>query len=156
MEKYSPDAIRLFLTSRSGPSEDIIFNENFLPGYNKFMNKIYQSARFFSIYAQQQDMEKLDFLYSTIDCPKLQEYQEKFGKLMQEYDFLEASRYIHSFFKEWFCDQWIEENKQKIQLGDKLIIRQGILILDQLLATWEPFCPHICHMIKHEFFNIDT
>lgn len=60
MEKYSPDAIRLFLASRSGPSEDIIFDENFIPSYNKFMNKIYQSARFFSIYAQKQNLENLN------------------------------------------------------------------------------------------------
>lgn len=74
---------------------------------------------------------------------------------MNEYNFLEASRYIHSFFKEWFCDQWIEQNKNQIQLGNTDILIEGLLILDQLLATWEPFCPIICYYIKKEFFNID-
>ena len=34
------------------PAEDMKFNENDLPGYKKFMNKIWQASRFFSMYAE--------------------------------------------------------------------------------------------------------
>lgn len=151
--KYGADSTRLFIITRSGPSEDIIFDESLLQGQTKFMNKIYQAARFFSIYAAKSSLEKLQDQSLLEECLELKEIQSKFGKYMDSYNFLEAGRYAQSIFKEWFCDQWIELNKNKIQSLDFKTIRQGILILNQMLAMIEPFCPYIAHEIQGKFFN---
>ena len=150
--KYGSDATRLFLATRTGPSEDIIFKEDELIIYKKFMNKIWQSARFFSMYAAKAEMEKLDSRLMPNNL-KIKELQELYCQQMNQFKFLEASRMIHSEFKSFFCDQWIEENKAKIQALDKQTITDGILILDQMLAMMEPFCPYICHAIKEKFFK---
>lgn len=152
IKKYGADTTRLFIISRSGPAEDIKFNENDMPGIKKFMNKMWQSARFLSIYANQAQMEKIKDL-NTIHHPKLEELQEKFCSEMEQYHFLEASRLIHSEFKQWFCDQWIEDNKLKIQALDIPTIKEGIHILEQLLAMIAIFCPFIATEIKKEFYQ---
>ena len=72
---------------------------------------------------------------------------------MNSYKFLEAGRWSQSIFKEWFCDQWIEEHKQLIQSGDEKTLQEGIYILQQMLTILEPFCPFICDTIYENFFN---
>lgn len=151
--KYGSDATRIFLATRTGPSEDIIFKEDDLIIYKKFMNKIWQSARFFSMYAAKAELEKISLNYTNPNNRKLEELQKIYSNQMKEFKFLEASRIIHSEFKSFFCDSWIEQNKGKIQALDKSIITEGILILDQMLSMMEPFCPYICHEIKSRFFK---
>jgi valyl-tRNA synthetase len=153
--KYGTDALRLFLITRSGPSEDIKFDENQLHGFKKFINKIYQSGRFFSMYAEKIELTKLNTQILIDDNFELKKIQTKFSELIDKYQFLEASRYIQSIFKEWFCDRWIEDNKISIQNLNKHSIIEGILILNQMLAMLEPFCPYICYYLNKEFFNHD-
>lgn len=144
IDKYGSDALRLFIISRSGPAEDIKFNENDLPSFKKFMNKIWQASRFFSIYAEKNGIAKINsqFYKGNINLHLLS-IQEKFITNMNSYKFLEASRFIQHEFKTWFCDKWIEDNKLSIQNGNETIIKEGLFILQQLLILLHPFCPYI-------------
>lgn len=153
--KYGSDATRLFLATRSGPSEDILFNENDLHIYKKFINKIWNSARFFSMYAQKIALNKLDTkpIISDMAQKETLRIQTTFQEYMDSYQLLQASRFIHSEFKSWFCDKWIEENKQAIQTGDKAAIEEGIFLLDQLLACLGIFCPYLADNIKNQFWS---
>jgi len=155
IEKYGADATRLFIITRSGPAEDIIFDEKELSSFKKFQNKIFQSARFFSIYAEKADIEKINITKSAPENLELKKLQIEFCRLMDGYNFLEASRLIQSQFKQFFCDQWIEDNKEKIQNLDSQTIKEGILILDQMLSMINPFMPYISYHIKKEFFDIE-
>ena len=74
---------------------------------------------------------------------ELNNIQENFIQYMENYKFLEASRFIQHEFKSWFCDKWIEEHKNEIQQGNKDTINQGLYILHQLLTMLNPFCPFI-------------
>lgn len=154
IEKYGADATRLFLTTRSGPSEDILFDEADLHIYKKFMNKIWNSARFFSMYGSKAELSKLKESPALSESSLLEitRIQQTFQNHMDNYQLLQASRFIHSEFKSWFCDQWIEANKQEIQSGNKAIICEGIYLLDQLMACLSIFCPYIAHKIKETFW----
>lgn len=156
IDKYGADALRLFMISRTGPAEDMKFNENDLPATKKFMNKIWQSARFFSIYATQAQISKI--ISSDIDIKnknlELEQIEQQFIHYMENFQFIEAARFIQSHFKQWFCDKWIEENKQAIQSLDTEKIKEGILILDKMLAMLHPFCPYITSEIKSLFFEM--
>ncbi len=155
IKKYGADAFRLFLMTRTGPAEDMKFNENDLPGYKKFMNKIWQSARFFSIYAEKFELEKLPIeLKILIENEKLKEIEENFMNHMNAFHFLEAARLIQHEFKDWFCDQWIEENKANIQSGDKAKIIEGLLILKKMLTMLHIFCPFITHAIAKDLYKM--
>lgn len=153
IEKYGADALRLCLLTRSGPSEDIKFDENQLHEFKKFINKIYQAGRFFSMYANKCELEKLTSQALPKENLRLKEIQEKFNNRMSSYQFLEAGREINSDFKTWFCSEWIEANKDKIQELDKETITEGILILNQMLAMLEPFCPYITYWIHKQLFE---
>lgn len=154
--KYGTDALRLFIITRTGPAEDIKFNENDLIGFKKFQNKIWQSARFLSLYASQAQMPKLT--QNSHDNPswnneELKALQLAFCGHMENYEFLEASRLIHSQFKQWFCDQWIEQNKKDIQALSQDKINEGIWILNQMLTMLGIFCPFIASEIQKEFLQ---
>ena len=151
IEKYGPDALRLFIISRTGPAEDMKFNENDLPGYKKFMNKIWQASRFFSMYAEKFQIPKLDHNFEY-NCQELNNIQENFIQYMENYKFLEASRFIQHEFKSWFCDKWIEEHKNEIQQGNQQIIHEGLYILHQLLTMLNPFCPFITQEILNNLY----
>lgn len=148
IDKYGADALRLFIISRTGAAEDMKFNENDLPAYKKFMNKIWQASRFFSIYAEQHSLEKIDKDYYFYN-DKLLSIQEEFITYMNQYRFLEAARFIQHQFKSWFCDKWIEEHKHDIQQGNLDTLQQGLFILEQLLILLHNFCP----FITTEIFN---
>lgn len=152
--KYGADATRMFLITRTGPGEDIIFNEDELITYKKFMNKIWQSARFFSMYASKIEMEKLSLNEEFGLPPEMIRLQEEYIHQMENFKFLEAGRGIHSNFKSWFCDRWIEDHKNKIQSLDKETITEGIQLLNQWLTMMEPFCPFICYEIKKMFYKL--
>lgn len=152
--KYGADATRMFLITRTGPGEDIIFNEDELITYKKFMNKIWQSARFFSMYASKIEMEKLSLNEEFCLPPEMIRLQEEYIHQMENFKFLEAGRGIHSNFKSWFCDRWIEDHKNKIQSLDQETITEGIQLLNQWLTMMEPFCPFICYEIKKMFYKL--
>lgn len=153
IDKYGSDALRLFLITRSGPSEDIKFDESQLGSFNKFINKIFQAGRFYSMYAEKINLEKIKSQELIYDNLELKIIQENFEKYMDNYEFLEAGRYIQSTFKSYFCDKYIEENKKEIQNLNKGTIIEGILILNQMLAMIEIFCPYISSWINNEFFE---
>lgn len=98
-------------------------------------------------------MEKLKTQELSKDQLNLKEIQLNFDTRMSSYQFLEASREIHSAFKSWFCGQWIEENKAEIQALNRETIKEGILLLNQMLAMLEPFCPEITYWMHKQFFE---
>lgn len=151
IKKYGADATRLFLITRSSAGEDFKFNENDIIIYKKFINKIYQSARFFSIYAEKANLSKIKI--RKINNSEITNIQIEYDQLMSNYKFLEASRFIHSKFKTYFCDQWIEENKKEIQSLDKETLSEGILNLIQMLSMIEPFCPYLSSYIYNHFIE---
>lgn len=155
IDKYSADALRLFLMTRTGSAEDMKFNENDLPSYQKFMNKIWQASKFFSMYAEQFGLEKLNLtkLTDNYESNQLKDLQLQFIEYMNNYKFIEAARLIQHEFKAWFCDKWLEDNKQEIQAGNIDKIKEGIFLLEQLLAMLNPFCPFITNEIKSYFFK---
>lgn len=152
IDKYSADALRLFLITRTGPAEDMKFNENDLLSYQKFMNKIWQASKFFSMYAEQYNIEKLEENI-IFENDKLKQIELQFISYMNNYQFIEAARFIQHEFKSWFCDKWIEENKKSIQDGNIDSILEGIFLLEQMLCMLHAFCPYITSEIREYFYN---
>lgn len=149
IDKYGPDALRLFLISRTGPAEDIKFNENDLPGFKKFINKLWQAGKFLSIHANNNHLIKDKYF---LESTNLKDIQLRFIKHMDNYQFLEASRLIQHEFKSWFCDIWIEKNKESIHNGNIDNLKEGLFIYEQFLCMFEPFCPFITHKLLKELY----
>lgn len=66
---------------------------------------------------------------------------------------LEASRFIQSKFKSYFCDNWIENNKLAIRNGESNIIKEGISEFSYFLLMIESFCPFISEYLKDNFLD---
>lgn len=153
--KYGADSLRLFLASRTGPAEDMKFNEQDLPGIRKFMNKIWNCGRFFSMHMEQLNANALPAEFE-MDTAQLREIQDRFIGHMENFRFLEASREIQHDIKAWFCDKWIEENKQAIKDGNTQKLYEGLYIFKQLLALLQAFCPFICDKLSQSLFKLDS
>lgn len=141
--------MRLFLLTRTGPAEDIIWNDEQLIGTKKFINKIYQAGRFLSINAEKYGLMKEDFIITNY----YENIINNYCNLMDNHNFLEANRMIQSHFKQLFCDQWIESNKKLIWEGNKDIIREGINRYKEFLLMLEPTCPMISYFLLNHFFK---
>ena len=155
INEYSADAMRLFIISRTGPAEDIIFDKKQLNSYQNFINKIFQSARFFSIYAHKYSINQINnnLEYSLDDKEDLDDIINQFCNYMENYKFLEASRFIESKYKNYFCSNWIEKNKLAIQEGDEHIIINGLIALKKFLIMIENFCPFISNYLMDHFYD---
>ena len=158
IQDYNCDAMRLFLITRTGPAEDIIFDDTQLKGYRNFINKIFQSGRFFAIYASKYNINKLspEDIYYLKDKTQLDIIINEYIYLMENFKFLEASRLIQSKFKLFFCDHWLEQNKSFIQEGNEEYIKNGILMMKSLLLMLSPFCPFIGQYLLEHFFILDN
>ena len=90
------------------------------------------------------------------DSAQLREIQDRFIAHMENFRFLEASREIQHDIKSWFCDKWIEENKQAIKDGNTQKLYEGLYMFKQLLALLQAFCPFICDKLSQNLFELDS
>lgn len=155
IKEYGADSLRYVLISNSIPGIDTNLDPRQLDSAHHFLNKIWQSTRFI-----------LNNIQKTENLPSLEEiktdelhYPDKWilsrlnslvktvTKLMNNFDYLKASREIKKFYWSEFCDWYIEMSKVRLY-GEKenaKIIPKVILlhILDYSLKLLHPIVPFI-------------
>ena len=146
MKNSSPDALRLFMLSKMKISE----NDEELFALNKFLNKIWQSARFLFMQLFQ---NKISIDKNVKADTKTIEFIKQFDDLIEKRNVIDATRQFKHFYKEYFCDVWIEEAKNNIKLSnennDKIsqILSIGFANMRLLLSRLWIFCPEISQTI---------
>ncbi len=148
---YGTDALRFALLSKSTNKDMKISKQDFLTA-SKFINKIWQSFKFFGLQIEKQNLdiqfnENGDFK-NNIDILK-----NSFIEKMEKRDFLNLIRELQHSYKHEFCDIWIEKNKRAIFDGNTAIIHHGLFILLSYLNMFHCFIPFITENIA-EYFGI--
>lgn len=142
IEEYCVDAIRLYLITKTSAGEDIKFNKQEISSYNKFINKVYNAAKFFAMYSENNEI--------IFDPNKLDNHTKnvlgKYENYMNNYNFINAARLIQHEFKDYFCDVFIEQNKCDIKNKNA---NMDIMLnhLYAYLLMLNPFCPQITETI---------
>ena len=138
-DKHGTDALRWMLATRAEPGLDMRFNPADLSAEAKFINKLWQAARFFDLcpplatgdWSDHEDELALDALTDTWD-------QGLLGCR-----FAATARALQSHFRDDFCSGWIERNKEACQAGDPATLSLGLRLLQRYLALLHPFLPFI-------------
>jgi len=153
IDKYGTDALRFCILSKSS-NKDMKIDESEFRDAQKFINKIWQSARFFDMQIQKNPKYAFSLKKSEeLDFAPIIALKDNFIKSMEKRDFLNITRNIQHSFKHDFCDTWIEKYKQEIWDGNEKTINSGLNILYAYLNLLHCFIPFITESLSLYFFD---
>lgn len=114
IEKYSADALRFSLASYAGNARDIKFSEAVIENYHHFMNKIWQASNY--VFMSTSDYKKDHFVSPTHFVniwirESYNAFSENISKEMETYSLDRVCELIYKFFKNDYCDRYIECSK---------------------------------------------
>ncbi len=163
-DTYGMDALRFTLGSLSTKGRGMKLSERDIEGNRKFLNKIWNAARFCLTHLtgfkkEGEDLSGLDL--SLDDRWILTRMNRAIGKLresLEEYDFKQATKTTHDFVWNEFCDWYLEIVKPRLYgpEDEEKKVAQSVLSLGlkNILKMLHPFIPYITEEIYSRFPNV--
>ncbi len=162
IDKYGADAFRFFGVNEAGLGSDIRFSEDRLAGVSKFMTKIWNVARFISMFPYPKDM-KFENL-TTVDQWILAEANNLIEKTLpgcEKLDFHRPSIEIRSFTWNFFADHVIEMVKGRCFNGEGTFTEQEQksawftlhTTLNHIIRALAPIVPYVTDRIYRELYD---
>ena len=154
LDKYGADAVRFSLMYNTSQGQDILFSEKLLEMGSTFANKVWNASKFVisNLEGFKEDISILDLDFKLEDqwiLSKLQNSAKKFNEEMEEYNIDSCAKIAYEFFRNDFCDWYVEIAKTRIYGVDadntdrqtaQWVLRH---ILDNGLRLLHPFMPFI-------------
>ena len=160
IDEYGADTLRLFLTSSSTIGEDLNFSYEKIKNSWNFLNKLWNSARFISMYdLNQAKNKKINTKQLPLICiwilNKMNKLILKVNKHMEDYNFVMSTKYLYDFVWNDFCNIFIELSKILINNKEykNIITLVTLLILKNILIMLHPQCPFITEEIYQMLFR---
>jgi len=156
MSRYGTDAFRFTLGSMTAIGRDVKLAEERIAGYQNFVNKLWNAARFVLMNVSQSvRLEGKDCLESVPDkelnladrwiLSRLASTIDQARKAVDSYRFNDFAHTLYQFTWHEFCDWYIEMSKLSLSgtLGDNPLKTQRVLItvLEQVLLLLHPLMP---------------
>ena len=142
IDEYGADTLRLFLTSSSTIGEDLNFSYEKIKNSWNFLNKLWNSARFISMYdLNQAKNKKINTKQLPLICiwilNKMNKLILKVNKHMEDYNFVMSTKYLYDFVWNDFCNTFIELSKILINNKEykNIITSVTLLVLKNILIT---------------------
>jgi len=164
IEKYGADAFRFWAASETKLGYNYQFNENKVEGARKFINKLWNIARFISIFPVINDDEiKLESL-ELLDKEILIELDEIIKLAREEYSKLDTfytSNAIRSFTWNTFASNYIELVKSRAYNRDRTFSEHEQKsawytlhrVLKSILLILHPISPFVTDYIWRKLYN---
>ena len=143
--KYGTDSLRMALVMSTTAGQDSNTGENKVRGMRNFGNKIWNAGRYIEEKAAEDVVIKGKKDEEFIK--KLSEVTAEVTKLLDQMKVGLASETVYSEFWHWFCDEGIEQNKQKL-VSDE-VLKNGYKVILTLL---HPFVPFVTEAVWQEMF----
>ena len=160
IDEYGADTLRLFLTSSSTIGEDLNFSYEKIKNSWNFLNKLWNSARFISMYdLNQAKNKKINTKQLPLICiwilNKMNKLILKVNKHMEDYNFVMSTKYLYDFVWNDFCNTFIELSKILINNKEykNIITSVTLLVLKNILIMLHPQCPFITEEIYQMLFR---
>lgn len=164
IENHSADAIR-YWAANSKLGTDTYFSEDDLKISKRFINKLYNAAKFAIM--QLDDFEKPDNFDKDSLLPidrwileRVNETTLKAQKLLEDFEIGQARHEIDNLFWKDFCDYYIEIAKERLyqpekhgkenQLSGQIALYHSLLGILKLYAIYTPF---VTEYIYQDFFR---
>ncbi len=161
LDTYGADMIR-YWTASNKLGTDTWFDTKDIESSKRFMNKLWNSAKFVDIHIKDADLSEEAELQS-IDkwlISRCHETFEKYQQQMENYEMGLARQEIDKFFWNDLCDNYLEMAKERLynpdnKYGDSQKAAQQTLatVFLEVLKMYSPFVPHITEYIYQEFYK---
>jgi valyl-tRNA synthetase len=158
LQTYGADAMR-YWAGGSKLGEDLDYQEKDLVTGKRFINKIFNSAKFVFMNIGEyknkkvKKLEKVDEIFLN----RLNEVIDNATKSFLDYEYSRAKNEVDSFFWKDFCDNYLEIVKYRIYNGSneekdsaKFVLYTSLLAIVKMMA---PFTPFITEEIYQEHFK---
>ncbi len=151
IEKYGADATRFSLLQQAGKNQDIRYSEQRTDIAGNFCNKLWNASRFVlmnldsSVTGQLPPQEARTAADRWI-LHSLNETLKQVSASLATYDMDDATRAVHQFFWNDFCDWYVEMAKVRLRAeGEERANAQNMLagVLETTLRMLHPFVPFI-------------
>jgi valyl-tRNA synthetase len=153
MSRYGTDAFRFTLTSLAAMGRDVKLAEERIAGYQNFVNKIWNAARFVSLNINSPSIVEDDLSKEKLNLAdrwvlsRLARTIDEARKAIDSYRFSDFAHHLYQFTWHEFCDWYIEMSKLSINgtLGDDPSKTQKVLIIvfTKILLLLHPVMPFV-------------
>lgn len=161
LDTYGADMIR-YWTASNKLGTDTWFDTKDIESSKRFMNKLWNSAKFVDMHIKDADLSGEAELQS-IDkwlISRCHETFEKYQQQMENYEMGLARQEIDKFFWNDLCDNYLEMAKERLynpdnKYGDSQKAAQQTLatVFLEVLKMYSPFVPHITEYIYQELYK---
>lgn len=158
VEKYGCDVLRYTLATLTTPGRNLLLGEEKIEGSRNFANKIWNASKFVlsAINENHKDFEEKIHeknlnLWDKWILERLNVTIKNYEKYIEKYNFSFASKLLHNFFWNEFCDWYIEAAKISIYGSDAVSKKSTghvlYFVLENFLRLLHPIMPFITERI---------
>ena len=154
--EHGVDALRVFLTTKSTPGQDLRYIDEKVAASANFINKIWNASRFVLMQIPE-DMEVSDIDLSNasmIDKWILKRFNEVLESVtanMEKYEYALVGNELYSFIWDDFCSWYIELSKAGLSSDDDTVRKAAqstlVTVLSGIVRMLQPFMPFVTEEI---------
>lgn len=161
LDTYGADMIR-YWTASNKLGTDTWFSEDAISDSKRFLNKLWNSAKFVDMHINNIDMNS-NVELTPIDkwiISKCRDTFNKYKNQMENYEVGLARIEVDNFFWKDFCDNYLEIVKERLYNPDNqyenthLAAKKTLAIVFlEILKMYSPFVPHITEFIYQNLYK---
>jgi len=161
LNNYGADMIR-YWTASNKLGTDTWLDAKDIESSNRFMNKLWNCARFVGMHISDIDIDE-DVELNSVDkwiISRCHDVFENYKQQMEEYEIGLARLEIDNFFWKDFCDNYLEMVKDRLydndnKYGDlqKAAKKTLAIVFLEILKMYSPFVPHITEYIYQDLYK---
>ena len=159
IETYSCDALRFSVINQVVTGQDLFWKDESCDLGRTFMNKIWNSIRFFTLNAKKSNFDITEMTFEKMNPSsdtvlnwiqlEFESLVEKTHKAIKTYEFSDYTNSLYHFMWFQFCDWYLELIKPRLQSGQNVLetLQVSFGILDGFLRLLHPIMPYMTEVI---------
>ncbi len=161
LDTYGADMIR-YWTASNKLGTDTWFDQEDIESSKRFINKLWNSAKFVDMHIKDIDLNE-DVELQSIDnwiISKCHETLEKYKQQMDNYEMGLARQEVDKFFWNDICDNYLEIAKERLYnpdnkygISQKAAQKTLATVFLETLKMYSPFVPHITEYLYQELYK---
>ncbi len=159
INKYGTDALRVALIVGATPGNDIAISERKIDGYSKFINKLWNAAKFLDLRLAPLGTghalpKELNLQSSRWLIVQLNQLHRNITEKLDRYDISLAMEELYEFTWKIFCDWYVEIAKVATECGSAAMKKEVYAVafasFRSLLTMLHPFMPYVTEEIYNK------
>jgi valyl-tRNA synthetase len=149
-DEFGMDALRMALINGNAPGNDIPLSNEKVKAYKKFVNKLWNIARFVLENTNKED-DSIDKIVDNKHIENFKKIKYNITKNIESYQLHLASEELYQYIWHEYADVVIEEIKKDLSPENKKVLRY---LFKQILIIAHPFMPFVTEEIWSDLANV--